>query len=143
LGDDNFYLEERRRETQLYFTVTPIKTAQVAKEDRIRNILVPEYSQHKWLWAKKGKLVKSSLFTGRNYDLTEDMEFEMTQFPICEHDDLLDAMTFLSKLSVTRPEKMKTVEDSKDMTFGEYAKIRDDRLTQLRNNRWGQMAGRN
>ena len=144
LGDDNFYLEEKRREKQIYFTVTPVKTSQVSKEDRIRNILMPEYAQHKWLWPNKNSLVKYSLFDGKNYDLTVDMDFEMMQFPLCEHDDLLDTMTFLSKLNIIKPSEIKIVEDSKEMTFGEYSKIRDDRLKEFNRDPWkkAQVAGR-
>lgn len=139
LGDDNFYLEERRREKRLFFTVTPIKTIRVAKEDNIRNILVPQYAQHRWLWPKKGALVKHSSFNGRNYDLTEDMEYEFLQFPLCEHDDLLDTMTFLSRLSLVIPEKPQIQEDSDEMTFGEYCKIRDDRVKDFNRNPWNRL----
>ncbi len=140
LGDDNFYLEEKRREKQIYFTVIPVKTSQVSKEDRIRNILMPEYAQHKWLWPNKNSLVKYSLFDGKNYDLTVDMDFEMMQFPLCEHDDLLDTMTFLSKLNIIKPDEIKTVEDSQGMTFGEYSKIKDDRLKEFNRDPWNKMA---
>ncbi len=134
LGDDNFYLEEARRKARLYFSVTPIKSMAVAKEDRIRNILVPDYSQHKWLWPPKGSVVKNR-FDGRSYDLTEDMEREFLHFPLSEHDDLLDAMTFLSRLNVVKPQETKE-DENKEMTFGEYGKIRDDRLALNRSNPW-------
>lgn len=129
LGDDNFYLEERRRTKQLFFTVTPIKTMQVAKEDRIRNILLPEFADHKWLWPEKGKIVNQSQFDGKSYDLTEEMEYELLQFPLAGHDDCLDAMTFMSKMSLIEPTKVKEtkVNDSPYPTYGEYIKIKEDR----------------
>lgn len=139
LGDDNFYLEEKRREKRLFFTVTPVKTIRVAKEDNIRNILVPQYAQHKWLWPKKGAVVKHSIFDGRNYDLTEDMEYEFLQFPLCEHDDLLDTMTFLSRLSLVIPEKPQVLPNSQEMTFGEYAALKDNRLKEFNRNPWNRL----
>jgi len=142
LGDDNFYLEEARRKVHLYFLVTPIKSMVIAKEDRIRNILVPNYAQHKWLWASKGSLVKNSIYDGRRYDLTEDMERELLHFPLAEHDDLLDAMTFLSRLSIVKPQENKIIENT-EMTFGEYGKIRDERLAMNRQNPWNFVGSRN
>jgi hypothetical protein len=139
LGDDNFYLEEKRREKRLFFTVTPIKTVRVAKEDNIRNILVPQYAQHKWLWPKKGTLIKHSSFDGRNYDLTEDMEFEFLQFPMCEHDDLLDTMTFLSRLNLIIPEKPQELPERTEMTFGEYAALKENRLREFNRNPWNKL----
>lgn len=140
LGDDNFYLEEKRREKRLFFTVTPVKTIRVAKEDNIRNILVPQYAQHKWLWPKKDGVVKHSSFNGRNYDLTEEMEGEFLHFPMWEHDDLLDTMTFLSRLSLVIPEKPKILPDSQEMTFGEYTAIKDNRLKEFNRNPWNRLA---
>jgi hypothetical protein len=123
---DCFYLEEARRKESLHFTITEIKSHKVAKEDRIRG-LVPEYAQSQWKWPEKGKLVKKSLFDGHNYDLTEEMEHELLQFPLAEHDDLLDAMTFINRISVIKPEKIKKSDDV-GMTMGEYASLKEDRL---------------
>jgi hypothetical protein len=138
LGDDNFYLEERRREKNLFFTVTPIKTQQVAKEDRIRNLLLPEYAQHKWFWAKKGSLTKMSQFDGRSYDLTEDLEDEFLHFPLAQHDDLLDAMTFMSKMNLISPEKVEIKEkrNSPYPSYGEYIKMKEDRIKFERSDPW-------
>ena len=139
LGDDNFYLEEKRREKRLYFTVTPIKTVRVRKEDNIRNILIPQYAQHKWLWPKKGLVIKHSSFDGKNYDLTQEMEDEMLHFPMWKHDDLLDTMTFISRTSLVAPEKPKTIPERTEMTFGEYASLRDNRLKEFNRNPWNRL----
>ena len=135
LGDDNFYLEEQRRKEQLFFTVTPVKTATVAKEDRIRNILMPEYAEHKWFWPVKGSMIKYSTFDGKNFDLTEVLEEEFLRFPLGEHDDLLDCETFLSQLSIVVPEE-NIVSEYKGMTFGEYVKIKEDRLNYQEKRPW-------
>lgn len=135
LGDDNFYLEERRRELKMSFGIFPINTVKVAKEDRIRNILMPEYSKHEWLWAKKGVLVKYSTFHGKNYDLTQDLETEMLQFPLGQHDDLLDAMTFLKQLPVSYPEPNKDL-GQVGMTYADYASLKDERESFNRRNPW-------
>lgn len=126
LGDDNFYLEEARRKAELHFTVTPVKTQTVAKEDRIRNILMPEYAAHKWYWPEKGTMVRYSQFHGRNSDMTEDMELEFFQFPLGEHDDILDAQTFIVKVNVVKPEKVVSGL-SVGMTFGDYHKMVDQK----------------
>ena len=135
LGDDNFYLEERRRKEHLFFTVTPVKTMQVAKEDRIRNILVPEYASHKWFWPARGKLVKYSLFHGRNFDLMELLEEEFMQFPLAQHDDLMDCQTFLNQLSIVKPVRNEKVIKS-GLTLGEYVRIREEKNQYQKDHPW-------
>ncbi|KKM84872.1 hypothetical protein LCGC14_1294870, partial [marine sediment metagenome] len=124
---DCYYLEEARRREQLHFNIVEIKSHKAAKEDRIRG-LVPEYVQNEWLWPEKGKLVKHSHYDGRNYDMTEAMEKELEDFPMAEHDDLLDTMTFINRIFVIKPEKVKQPDEEQGMTFGEYAKLKEDRV---------------
>ena len=137
---DCYYFEEERRKKRIFFTLEEIKSNNISKEDRIRS-LIPEYSNHKWLWPNKGALIKYSFYSGRNYDLTEEMEFEFRQFPLCEHDDLLDTMTFLNRISIIKPEKVKDIED-KPMTFGEYARLTDENRA-LNRNIWSRLYAAN
>jgi len=133
---DCFYLEERRRKERLFFTITPISSHVVSKEDRIRG-LIPAYAQHLWLWPEKGRCVKKSLFDGKMHDMAEELEYEFLQFPLCEHDDLLDVQTFLDRMPlVKQKESVKTVEDRSGMTFGEYIKIKENRIAKLREGSW-------
>ena len=136
---DCFYLEEKRRLEKLYFTIEEIDSHKVSKEDRIRGLL-PDYANHNWLWPQKGVIERMSFLDGRKFDLTTEMEFEMMQFPLCEHDDLLDTMTFLNRIVTVSPPELKTIPDSTEMTFGEYTKIRDERLAQSRRNPWAGLA---
>ena len=136
LADDCFYLEERRREERLSCIITPIKTAKIAKEDRIRNILMPEYAKRMWFWPAKGKMVKYSTFHGRNFDLTEILEEEFTHFPLGAHDDLLDCETFLSQLVVIKPLGVDENKEFQGLTFGEYVKNGEDRIAETRKNPW-------
>ena len=137
---DCFYLEESRRKNKLFFTIEEINSSKVAKEDRIRG-LIPDYANLNWFWPQKGVIERMSFLDGRKFDLTTEMEFEMLQFPLCEHDDLLDAMTFVSRINTVVPEETKIIEGVEGMTFGEYTSIRDDRLAASRRNPWGALAG--
>lgn len=134
---DCFYLEEVRRKERLFFTLEEISSHQAAKEDRIRS-LIPEYSQHDWLWPQRG-LISAINFEGRAYDLTADMEYEMLQFPLCEHDDLLDTMTFINRINTVKPKEIKTTPDIEGMTFGEYTSIRDNRIKEFNRNPWNRL----
>lgn len=136
---DCFYLEEARRKERLYFTLEEVKSHTVAKEDRIRS-LIPDFSQHNWLWPQKGSRERMSVIEGRKYDLTTEMELEMMHFPNCEHDDLLDAMTFINRVVTVEPKGELKVVESTEMTFGEYARIRDERLAFNRNHPWEKLA---
>lgn len=131
---DCFYLEEERRKRQLYFSIEEIKSHTVAKEDRIRG-LVPEYAQHLWLWPHKGACVKWSMFDRKNYDLTEELEYEFLQFPLCEHDDLLDAQTFFNRISTIKPEAIEEIGHT-EMTFGEYSQEMEQKQKELMADPW-------
>ena len=131
---DCHYFEEKRRKVGLRTYATEIKSHSMSKEDRIRG-LVPEYAKGEWYWPEKGTLVKQSRFSGKNYDLTEDMELEMMNFPLAQHDDLLDAMTFLHRLKIQKPVQHEVVEDRKEMTFADYHKQCDEARS-FRGNPW-------
>ena len=138
---DCFYLEETRRAKRLFFTIEEINSSKIAKEDRIRGLL-PDYANLNWLWPQKGAIERMSFIDSKRYDLTTEMEYEFMQFPLCEHDDLLDTMTFINRINTVNPEGIKTVADRTEMTFGEYHKIREDRLAENRLNPWAELAGR-
>jgi len=131
---DCHYFEEKRRKVGLRTYATLIKSHAMSKEDRIRG-LVPEYTKGEWYWPAKGVIVRQSRFSGKNYDLTEDMELEMSNFPLAQHDDLLDTMTFLNRLNIQKPVQHDVVEDSKDMTFADYHKQCDSARSD-RGNPW-------
>jgi len=135
---DCFYLEEVRRKEKLYFTIEEIDSHNVSKEDRIRS-LIPDYAQHNWFWPQKGVIERMSFMDGRKYDLTTEMDFEMLQFPLCEHDDLLDTMTFMNRIITVNPEEIKTTPERTEMTFGEYASIRDNRIREFNRNPWNRL----
>ena len=63
--------------------------------------------------------------------MTEEMEYELLQFPLAEHDDLLDTDTFFNRLlSVITPEKVKQEEEPQGMTFGDYHRLKEDRIAE-------------
>ena len=107
----------------------------VAKEDKIRNLLVPEYASSKWFWAAKGKIVKYSQFHGRSYDVTESLEKEFTDFPLAEHDDLLDCQTFLSQMTLVKPHKI-VQNMNKGLTLKEYIEGGEERNQWAKDNPW-------
>jgi hypothetical protein len=140
---DCVYLEEKRRVEKLFFDITEIKSHQSAKEDRIRS-LVPQYSNHEWFWPAKGKIVKHSVFDGKNYDLTEKMEYELEKFPLGEHDDLMDAQTFIDRIS-TIENFLKSIDTSpveppKGLTFGDITGDMEQRKNMQRRSPWERLS---
>lgn len=137
---DCVYLEEKRRVEKLFFDITEIKSHQSAKEDRIRS-LVPQYADHEWLWPAKDKIVKHSSFNSKNYDLTENMEYELLTFPLAEHDDLIDAQTFIDKIStIENVIKDNTPVVDKGITFGDIISDMDNRFKNRRSNPWEKLS---
>jgi len=123
---DIYYFEEERRKKRFYITPEEIKSHKVSKEDRIR-ALVPEYASQEWFWPEKGKLVKNSVFDGKSYDITEELEHELVNFPMSQHDDLMDAMSFLNRINFNAPESKEKPQDRNYTTFGDYTKSIDEK----------------
>lgn len=136
---DCVYLEEKRRVEKLFFDVVEIKSHASAKEDRIRS-LVPQYMDHEWFWPKKDTIVKHSSFTGKNYDLTEAMEYELEKFPLAEHDDLMDGQTFIDRIDTVENllRSIEVIEEvaPRGLTFGDVVGDMESRKKMLRRNPW-------
>ena len=133
LNNDTFYLEEQRRKRKLKFTIHEIEAQNVSKVDRIRDILVPQYAEGKWLWPQKGKVIYYSQFEGKNVDMVDELEMEFLQFPNGKHDDMLDAKTFLTQMTVAKPVE-KPEPETEELTFGKYVSMREERLNRYKNN---------
>lgn len=137
---DCVYLEEKRRVEKLFFDIVEIKSHMSAKEDRIRS-LVPQYANHEWFWPPKGKVVKHSEFTGKNYDLTEVMEYEILKFPLGEHDDSIDAQTFIDRIDTVENKLRDTgIVEVKGLTFGEVTGDMDIRRNKGRGDPWKRLS---
>ena len=131
---DCFYFEEKRRKEGLRTIATEIKSHATAKEDRIRG-LIPEYASGEWYWPEKGKIVRKSQFSGKAYDLTEQLELELVDFPLSQHDDLFDAQTFLNRLDIQKPVLKEVLPEREGLTFGDYHKMCEN-SRKRRNNPW-------
>lgn len=126
---DCYNFEEERRRRGYSVSIEEIKAHSVSKEDRVKG-LIPEYAKGEWFWPEKGKCERMSKFNGRNYDLTVDMEYEMLHFPLAEHDDLMDAQTFLNRLEIVAPDLVEEDNEPQPMTFGDYHKMMGNKENQ-------------
>jgi len=137
---DCVYLEEKRRQERLFFDLVEIKSHQSAKEDRVRS-LMPQYDNHEWFWPAKGRIVNHGFFDGKNYDLTENMEYEILKFPFGEHDDLIDAMTFIERIDTIK-KKLPSTEliENKKLTYGEVIADMENRRRLSRRNPWERLS---
>jgi len=134
LNNDTHYLQKRLDEEKLFnVTVHEVTAQNTAKEDRIRDILVPQYNEGEWLWPKEGALAYYSKFDQRSVDPIVDLKMEFLQFPNGKHDDMLDTQTFLTSLNVDGPLD-KEPELSDELTFGQYVKQTEEgRSADIRN----------
>lgn len=127
LNNDTHYLQKKLDEKKLFsVTVHEVTTQNIAKEDRIRDILVPQYNEGEWLWPKEGVLNYYSQYEKKPTDPIVDLKMEFLQFPKCKHDDMLDNQTFLTTLNVDGPLE-KEEEKSGELTFGDYVKMTEDK----------------
>lgn len=138
LNNDTFYLEERRKQEGLNFRLVEIDSQTRSKIDRIRDILVPQYTRGQWLWPNKNVLMYFSQYEGKTIDMIGQLETEMMQFPNGLHDDMLDTLTFLMQMSPIAPIVEPKVEYL-GMTFGEYTRIKEDRLARQGSDPWSRM----
>ena len=138
LNNDTFYLEEKRREKNLSFHVKEITSHVGAKVDRIRDILVPQYAQGKWLWPKKGAMDYFSIYENKTIDMVRELEMEFLQFPNGKHDDMLDCGTFLPHLKVSKPQEPSKPKPT-GLTFGKYVRMKEDRIRSENADPWSKM----
>jgi hypothetical protein len=128
LMNDTFYLEQRKHEEKMSFTITEITAQSNSKNDRIRDILVPQYARGQWLWPEK--LEKFSTFDNKNVDLVAALRLEFLQFPNGVHDDMLDTHTFLAHMSLIKPKEPEKKVDQ-GLTFGDYVKMTEERRNKV------------
>jgi len=102
------FFHRLRAERQLRCETVEIKAHTKRKGDRIRG-LIPKYQRHEILWPKT--LVRYSKTEGRNVDLIEAQRLEFLKFPLSEHDDLLDAESFLLMAEVLTPDAQVETKD--------------------------------
>jgi phage terminase large subunit-like protein len=134
LNNDVFYLRKKLKEKKIFnVTVHEITTQTTAKNDRIRDILVPQYNEGEWLWPQEGAVSYYSTFERKTIDPIADLKLEFLQFPYGKHDDMLDTQTFLAHLNVDAPpDEPKKGPD--ELTFGNYIKMNEEKKQEyLRN----------
>jgi phage terminase large subunit-like protein len=134
LNNDVFYLKKRLEEEKLFKVIVhEITTQSASKEDRIRDILVPQYNNGEWLWPHEGRLNQYSKYEHRSIDPITDLKLEFLQFPHGKHDDMLDTQTFLPHLNVSPPTEVKESKPE-GLTFGEYVNMKEERTSLERKN---------
>jgi len=120
LCNDIHYLSKRLTAEGLHnVTVHEVTAQNTSKEDRIRDILVPQYIEGEWLWPHPGVLSYYSKYDQRTIDPIIDLKLEFLQFPHGKHDDMLDTMTFLTALNVDGP-LPEEEKEPEELTFGQY-----------------------
>lgn len=124
---DAYYLKERRRNSKISFALVEINSHSASKKDRIQS-LIPEYLNHRWFWAPKGVLVRYVRCVGVNIDMIEELEYEFFQFPLGIHDDILDSLTFIHKVSVQVPAGAKPSEPPRNSPAGLERRLRDEEI---------------
>ena len=134
LSNDTFYFRKKLDEKKLFHvTIYEIGAQTIAKNDRIRDILVPQYNEGEWLWPREGVLSYYSNFEHKTIDPIEDLKLEFLQFPFGKHDDMLDTLTFLAHVPVCIPaEEEEKLPD--ELTFGQYVKMAEGKRSLERSN---------
>lgn len=108
-------IEQRKRETGIYFNVKEAKAGASSKTDRIEQRLVGAY--HAGIILLPKEIYFKSLYDGRVYNFIELLKLEYLQFPFTEHDDILDAQAQMFEEQLIRGDKAK-FEVKKDKSEG-------------------------
>lgn len=138
LTTDTFYLKKRRDEECLNFSIKEIVADNRSKVDRIRDILVPQYAKGRWLWPKKGRIVRYSKFQKKDVDLAVELRAEFLQFPNGTHDDMLDTQSFFVQMNPFKPSEPEPKKPDK-LTFGDYVKMKEERLLKENKDPWSKL----
>src|SRR3990167_671459 len=113
---DVHLLTERRIQDPFKMAIKEIKSYNQKKEDRIR-ALQPYYERGQVFWPSE--MIRYNKSESKMVDYIAILLMEMECFPHSEHDDLLDAHSFMCKIQPASPEMMIQAEDPMPKEFRE------------------------
>ena len=105
---DHYILRKLSREQDYHLSIHEIKASKISKEDRIRS-LQPIYERGDIRWPRH--YIYRSKFHKRDIDMVEVLKRELWLFPMCEHDDLADAHSFCTTVSMQRAKGIEVKEE--------------------------------
>jgi hypothetical protein len=104
-------IKEMGMQRDYHIGVVEIKASRQSKEDRIRGLQY-FFEQGKMHWPHHYQYF--SKYHNRNYDMVDVFRRELFMFPMCDHDDLADCLSFLLRTSMLKASK-RTPTEGKDM----------------------------
>ena len=133
-------IDQRKSKERFFFEIKETKGTVASKKDRISQRLAGPWHSG-MIYLPKNCFYKS-VYDGKTYDFTQLYKLEFLQFPFCEHDDIIDCHSQMFEDKLHLGKKKEKEEEPKGMTYGEYAKIKENRMAGERNNPWGVFARR-
>jgi hypothetical protein len=116
-------LKERLLKENLPIMFDETKGTNSPKADRIEQRLVGRF--YNGMFNFPQSIIFKSLFDGKTYDFVQQYRLEYLQFPYNEHDDILDAHSFLfdDPTMLMKGEKQKIVDKNKKWTADDWDKF--------------------
>lgn len=127
-------IKQRQAKEKLYFDVKETKSTTAGKIDRVSQRLTGPW--HAGIIYLPKNCFFRSIFDGKTYDFTQLYRQEFLQFPFCEHDDIVDCHSQLFEDPIDLGKRLEKDSPQAGMTYGEYAKLKEDKVIYQRNNPW-------
>lgn len=101
---DRYIIERKSRESNYYINIEEIKASGASKTDRIQG-LQPIYERGDIRWPKR--MTYTSQYDGKSHNMVQELLDEFFMFPFGEHDDMIDAHSFMLRNPEYAPGKPK------------------------------------
>jgi predicted phage terminase large subunit-like protein len=101
---DCYIINRKSREENYYLDIIEIKASGASKKDRIQG-LQPLYERGDIRWPKNMRY--TSQYDGKSHDMNQELLDEFFMFPFGEHDDMIDAHSFMLRNPEYAPGKPK------------------------------------
>ncbi len=114
-------IEQRKRQTGIFFTIKETKGTTHSKADRIEQRLVGQYHAGNVLLPEQDYFV--SKYDGKVYNFVQLLKLEYLQFPFTEHDDILDCQAQLFEETLVKGVKTAVEQKQEGVTADQWEKM--------------------
>jgi len=112
---DAQWIREERKQQEYKFALEEVKSHTAAKEDRIRALQPPFERGQVFL---SNEIRKFNKYKNKVVDYIQEFVLELQTFPMAEHDDMLDALSMILRVTTSKPHIQKAVSGYSQNSLG-------------------------
>lgn len=117
-------IEQRKRQSSIFFNIKETKGTTSSKADRIEQRLVGQYHAGNVLLPEQDYFI--SKYDGKVYNFVQLLKLEYLQFPFTEHDDILDCQAQLFEETLIKGVKTAVEHKKEGVTADDWEKMYEE-----------------